>query len=428
MQIFYDKWHIRKTHTGYQRDRRTEGPQDRRTMNPEQKSALDDVLAGKNIFITGGAGVGKSFTVNKIVQATAHKSVGVCAMTGCAALLINGSTIHSYLAIGLAKEPAQKLAKRVNCFFTVKQRLLALQILVLDEVSMLNDELFEKISEFLQIVRRNSKPFGGVQMVLVGDPFQLGPVEGDYFFTSKIWKDASFKVHTLKMNMRQAEDQNFKSLLDRVRWGKCSEDDLETLKRCQATTFPEGIVPTKLYAKNINVDAINRAEFDKLSSDVHEYSTWHLNESSAKWSNANKITQKMNLRVGAQVMCTRNIPTLGLVNGSRAVVTAVRPDEVTLQLTNGCTVNLGFITVSPFDNPYIEVRYVPLKLAWAVTIHSAQGMTIDALEVDLGRDIFTFGQAYTGLSRAKSLGTVRITSVVAKSFMTSPTVKKFFQV
>ena len=97
-----------------------------------------------------------------------------------------------------------------------------------------------------------------------------------------------------------------------------------------------------------------------------------------------------------------------------------------IQLLSGGYVRLGFITVSPFDNPYIEIRYLPLKLAWAITIHSSQGMTIDALEVDLGRDIFTYGQAYTGLSRARSLATVRVTSVLPSSFVTSPTVKKFF--
>jgi ATP-dependent DNA helicase PIF1 len=127
-------------------------------------------------------------------------------------------------------------------------------------------------------------------------------------------------------------------------------------------------------------------------------------------------------------MCTRNIPTLGLVNGSRGVVTIVYIDSVVVKLIDGTYVKVGMIAVAPFDNPYVGIEYIPLKLAWAITIHSSQGMTIDALEVDLGKDIFTYGQAYTGLSRAKSLSTVKVTSVLAKSFMTSPTVKKFFAV
>lgn len=394
-------------------------------MNPEQKLALDDVINGHSVFITGGAGVGKSFLVNKIVQATTNKNVGVCAMTGCAALLINGSTLHSYIGIGLARDTPVQLANKVRKFTTINQRLLTLQILLIDEVSMLNDELFEKISEFLQLVRKNKKPFGGVQMIFVGDPFQLCPVEGDYCFTSRLWLD--IKVHTLTSNMRQAGDDKFKQLLDRVRWGCCDAADLETLQACKNTAFPPGIVPTKLYAKNVNVDSINQHEFEKLETDVYEYEAWYLNDASKKWASSNKIPEKVHMRVGAQVMCTRNIPTVGVVNGSRGVVTEVRQDMVTVQLLDGGIVRMGILTVSPFDNPYIEVRYMPLKLAWAITIHSSQGMTIDALEVDLGRDIFTYGQAYTGLSRARSLATVRVTSVLPGSFVTSPTVKKFFK-
>jgi ATP-dependent DNA helicase PIF1 len=394
-------------------------------MNPEQKLALDDVLKGENVFITGGAGVGKSFLVNQIVQRL-RTAPGVCAMTGCAALLINGVTLHSYLGIGLAKEEAGVLANRVKKFKNVHQKLVSVKTLLIDEVSMLNDELFEKISEFLQLVRQNLKPFGGVQVVLVGDPFQLGPVDGDYFFTSKLWSRNIFKVHVLKANMRQAGDSVFKGLLDRLRWGDCSREDLEMLHACRDTVFPEGIVPTKLYSKNINVDAINQREYDKLATNAHEYSCAHLNDASKKWATANRIPEKMYCRVGAQVMCTRNIPTLGLVNGSRGVVTEVTASDVAIQLLDGSHVRVGFLTVSPFDNPYIEVKYVPLKLAWAITIHSSQGMTIDALEVDLGVDVFAFGQAYTGLSRAKSLATVRVASVSPKSFITSPTVKKFF--
>jgi len=392
-------------------------------MNPEQQLALDDVVKGLNVFITGGAGVGKSFLVNKIFEVI-NKSIGICAMTGCAALLINGATIHSYLGIGLAKESAEELAIKVRRFVTIRERILKLDILLIDEVSMLNDELFEKLYKFLQLVRKNNKPFGGVQMIFVGDPFQLCPVEGNYCFTSKLWVD--IKVHTLTTNMRQAGDQVFKDLLDRVRWGKCSDEDLTTLKKCESTVFPEGIVPTKLYSKNVNVDLINQMEFNKLMTEVKGYDSEHVNDASKKWATANKISEKINLRVGAQVMCTRNLPAQGLVNGSRGVVTHVDMMGVTVKLLDGTSVRLTQIAISPFDNPYIQVKFIPLKLAWAITIHSSQGMTIDALEVDLGKDVFAFGQAYTGLSRAKSLDSVKVTSVLATSFKTSPVIKKFF--
>jgi ATP-dependent DNA helicase PIF1 len=181
-----------------------------------------------------------------------------------------------------------------------------------------------------------------------------------------------------------------------------------------------------LYSKNINVDAINQSELNKLSTEPREYVAIHLNESSKKWATSNKIPEKSLFKIGAQVMCTRNIPLLGLVNGSRGVITAFESDSVVIRLLNGEIVRLTYVTVTPFDNPYISVQFLPLKLAWAITIHSSQGMTIDALEVDLGRDIFACGQAYTGLSRAKSLSTVRVTSVLASSFVTNPIIKKLF--
>ena len=391
-------------------------------MNPEQQLALDDVVKGLSIFITGGAGVGKSYLVNKISDVM--DNIGVCAMTGCAALLINGATLHSYLGIGLAKDSAKELAQKVRKFTVILKRIMSLKVLLIDEVSMLNDDLFEKVHDFLQIVRKNTKPFGGVQMIFVGDPFQLCPVEGGYCFTSKLW--TGIKVHTLSSNMRQQGDPKFKELLDRVRWGKCSDEDLATLKGLSSITFPDGIIPTKLYAKNINVDTINQSELAKLSTEPREYSYCCANDYSIKWAVTNKIPEKIKLRVGAQVMCTRNMPLVGLVNGSRGVIPHMFEDGIHVKLLSGNTVVLGPIAVSPFDNPYIVVRFLPIKLAWAITIHSSQGMTIDALEVDLGKDIFAAGQAYTGLSRATSLSSVRVTSVLAKSFVTSPIVKKFF--
>ena len=382
-------------------------------MNPEQQLALDDVLAGRNVFITGAGGVGKSFLIGEIVS---RKPVGLTAMTGCAALLIGGQTLHAFLGIGLGKDPAKRLAQTTR----VRMRLMCLETLVIDEISMMSDKLFETVDEFLRLVRKCPRPFGGVQLVLVGDPFQLCPVDGTYCFASPTWARCDLVVHRLETNMRQRGDPIFKGILDRVRWGGCGPEDLAVLERLKETQFPEGIKPTRLYSKNVSVDAINLSELEDLGAPVHEFETWAPTPEAKRFVSANRIPEKVRVCVGAQVMCTKNFPELGLANGSRGVITAVDPNWVSFKKVSGAVVRVPL-----YEPPLVAVRYMPLKLAWAVTIHSAQGLTIDALEVDLGRDIFAAGQAYTGLSRATSLASVRVVNVLPESFVASPLVKNF---
>jgi len=395
-------------------------------MNPEQQLALDDVCAGRSVFITGGAGVGKSFLIHEIVEkCSGSNNIGVCAMTGCAALLINGTTLHSYLAIGLGKDPAEKLAYSIRKFPSVHSRILSMDILLIDEISMMSDNLFEKVDEFLRIVKKNKNPFGGVQLVLVGDPFQLCPVEGTYCFTSPVWKKCKFSTHNLTTNMRQKGDPLFKEILDRVRWGKCSPEDLAVLESLKTTQFPEGIKPTRLYSKNTSIDVINICELEELGEPIREFKTYTSDVYAKKWATTNKVPEKVRLCIGAQVMCTKNFPELGLANGSRGVITAMDETGVFMRKLSGATVRIAFFEMPlALTSPGTYIRYMPIKLAWAITIHSAQGMTIDALEVDLGRDIFASGQAYTGLSRATSLASVRVISVRPNSFITNPIVKK----
>ena len=397
-------------------------------LTPEQQTTLDDVLEGHSIFLTGDAGTGKSFLINEIVEKN-PRLTAVTAMTGSAALLINGSTLHSFLGIGLAKEPVEKLVQTVRRYPGVRERIIDTKTLIIDEASMMSDGLFEKVDAFLRLLRRcPNKPFGGLQVILVGDPFQLCPIEGSYFFTSPLWAQFEFKRHNLTTNMRQKDDPLFKEILDCVRFGGCTPEHLVVLEGLKGTQFPEGIQPTRLYSKNVSVDNINQTEMTKLLGSGAQSQLFELffsNEKAQKWVQANKIPVQVLLCTGAQVMCTRNMPALGLANGSRGIITSLGSGGVWFKKLNGVTVHVPLFDV-PFENPGTRVTYLPIKLAWALTIHSAQGMTIDALEVDLGQDIFTWGQAYTGLSRATSLSAVRVTNVLAKSFVTHPIVLELF--
>lgn len=409
-------------------------------LNEEQQEVITNIKSGRNIFLTGGAGVGKSTTLQYVLN-WAHSEnykVGLCAMTGTAAILIDGNTLHSFMGIGLAKEDPQYLVNRIKYNNTVYTKLVYIDMLIIDEASMLNDELFEKVSKVLSLIKKNPAPFGGLQIILVGDPFQLCPVTGKYCFLSDEWKRSNFKVCLLKKHMRQ-KDPVFQQLLDRLRWGECSSKDLETLNQLKNTVFPDSIIPTKLYAINKDVERINIQELEKLVKmsgvQIHSYfikygGNKENTKKSMKWVQSNKLPEEIKLCIGAQVMLTRNMDVeAGLVNGARGVILNILSNksvQVKFMSVNKPVV-IEYYKVQLEDNPDIAVSYMPLRLAWAITTHRSQGMSLDAVEIDLGSSIFADGQAYTAISRARDMKSVRLIDVKASSFKTSPDVISFYK-
>jgi len=401
-------------------------------MNEGQQSILEKVRAGLNVCITGGAGTGKSFLIGEISSALREtRHLAVTAMTGSAALLIRGTTLHSRLSLRLAKGTAVEIARNISKYrrFTAYYDILDLDLLIIDECSMLNDTLFDKVSRVLQILRGNSKPFGGVQVVLVGDLYQLPPVEGQYCFQSSVWPKCRFEICELTQNMRQKDDEPFMEMLKRLRMGRCSREDLAVLRSLKDTRFPEGIEPTKLYCKNVDVDRINSDALQKINGQLFTYQTRYTgsSEASMRYAKTSNVPEQVTVCMGAQVMVTYNyLPAVGLVNGTRGVVTALDQKTVTIRLLDGNEEIIPYIKIEQDDDPDVGLDFMPLKLAWAVTIHKSQGMTLDAIEIDIGSNIFTVGQAYTALSRARSLKSVRVVDVAARSFCTGRDVIEFF--
>lgn len=410
-------------------------------LNEEQSRIFETISNRNNTLITGGGGVGKSFTLKYIVNWARNRNInyGLCAMTGSAALIIDGTTLHSYLGIGLAKETAEQLV--VNKIFKnkrLKTKLTDLHMLIIDEISMLNDDLFTKVSNIFKILQDSELPFGGIQMILVGDLFQLAPVEGNYCFISPEWDNTQFTTFLLKTNMRQKDDIEFKELLERLRWGQCSKEDYKTLIKLKDTTFPEDIIPTKLYSTNKDVDNINAYEFDKLFAEGSEIQTRTYtinyptnptkNVATKNWVKSSKIQETITLCVGAQVMLTYNINQVdGLINGTRGVVVELLCDAIRIKLVDESIVRIDYIKYKSDENQYVTCSYLPIILAWAITIHKSQGATLDALEIDLGKNIFAYGQAYTALSRARNLKSIKLVNVLPTSFKASPAVIAFYK-
>lgn len=404
-------------------------------MNRQQQEAFNTVCVDrKNAFITGPAGCGKSYLIQEIV-AWAHTnnvSIGVTASTGAAAILLGGRTVHSFLGIGLAKTSARDLAgKTKRVAKHVVKRIRGLNILIIDEISMISDELLDKISEYMQILRDDTRPFGGVQTVLCGDFHQLPSIDGDFAFHAREWHRSGMTVHMLTINMRQRNDEEFQSILERARVGRLSSKDMNRLESLCETQFPHGIQPTRLFSRRADVDRINTESFKHLLASGTrrvEFRTEFANSDAEKWAASQGIPAVVELCVGAQVVITWNIDLEGgIVNGTRGVVHSFNGStSVTVVTRRGTPIKIERITVKDEDNPGIYAMYLPIQLAYSLTFHKCQGMTLDAAEIDVGPSVFEFGQAYTALSRVKNLASLRVSNIAKRSFRAHPEVMEFY--
>ena len=415
-------------------------------LDEDQHKALDLIQSGKNVFITGPPGTGKTFTLNHIISELKEneRSFEVTAMTGSAASLITGKTLHSCLGIGLAD--AEDLSK-LMCKKSLELK--RLQTLIIDEVSMLGKDLMERISKGLSKLRRSSSPFGGIQVIFSGDFAQLPPVNDEFCIVSDVWENLNLNIIQLKHSYRQDCDNNFLEILNRVRFGECNDDDFRELRTRYNVLTQEtnNVKATKLYPINTSVDFINSkamcaliklgAEHKRYKADLAVVNT--KTDMVVKVSDSKKedlfkysrIPEYLRLAVGSQILVTRNLcltPPTYVINGTRGVVKELCEKEVVITLKNGLEYRVSQIIteVKVSENKIAKIVHIPLRLAYAITIHKSQGMTIDSIEIDLGSNVFTHGQAYTALSRARNLKSINFTKLEQNSFVCDPRVAEFY--
>jgi ATP-dependent exoDNAse (exonuclease V) alpha subunit len=397
-------------------------------MNEKQKEALSIVKNGYNLFLTGSAGTGKSYTLKGIIQylENTNKKYGLTALTGCAAVLINGQTIHSFLYLGISRnldEIYNKLCKYKGKLNDLKK----LDVLIIDEISMMDYELFELINKLLMRIKNNDKYFGGVQMILVGDFFQLPPINGDYCFTSSTWENINLKKIILTELIRQKDDDKLKEILEEIRNGNISDETINILSNLKNKEFAnKEIKPTRLYPININVDKINNYEFKKLvkinKGVINTYKAFSNKPTAEKIDNYD-----ITLTLNAQVMVIRNLSIDNkLFNGTRGIVIEMKENSVIIKDINDNYHEINYYTDINNNNKKYKISFIPLKLAYAMSIHKAQGASIDYLELDLGENIFISGQLYTALSRATNINNIKLIDFSKSSFMQNEKVKKFY--
>ena len=309
----------------------------RSSLNTKQREIADLILTGENIFLTGVAGTGKSYLFKYVIQTLKEKykvyEIAITAPTGIAAVNINGQTLHSWAGIGLGKESAHFLSKKLSR--AARGRWISAKVILIDEISMVDSELLEKLSEVGKYVRENSEPFGGVQVVTCGDFLQLPPVGlgngKDFAFRSSVWNKMNMRTQKLTEVVRQQGDMELIEILNQVRLGNVTDAALKLFQNCHINNKPlpkDGILPTELRSLNRNVDAENERRLNTLDSSLvkfeatDEFETTNIEKrimDKLQDLTEKRIAKDLKLKIGAQVVLLRNLDDT-LVNGSRGVV------------------------------------------------------------------------------------------------------------
>lgn len=448
------------------------------TLSVEQQMCFDKYVAGENIFITGPGGTGKSFLIKSIVKHAENneKHIKVCALTGCAAILLEckATTLHMFAGFGLANKKNEDL---VSELFTKKAQKLKnwkkLEVLIIDEVSMMSLKLLLLLDLIAKKYYKNDKPLGGLQVIFTGDFYQLSPVfsngcekeESMYCFQDILWEQLFPKPNqiVLKTIFRQNDELLLKAL-KYIRKGQITPSTQLALEsrlfdKAKLDVLKKEKVLTILSPIKRDVETINTKEYAKLEKGIQEIeynmSYVDLTDNSDGFENqrllfelylksnnyvkqdydflANSIIAEktLKLKVGTHVMCIANITLCGeliIANGSQGIVVGFNDKSMPSVKFNNI---VNPITVSNFiwkseHNKRVGVSQIPLIYSWAITIHKAQGLTLENAIIDIGSNIFAYGQTYVALSRVKSLNGLYLTHFDYTKIACNPLVKAFY--
>jgi ATP-dependent DNA helicase PIF1 len=378
-----------------------------------QSEALEILKLGHNVFLTGPAGSGKTHLLNKYINFLKdnYVDVGITASTGIAATHMGGTTIHSWTGMGIKDDLSKYDLEELKTRKYLKNRFDRTQVLVIDEVSMLHHFRLDLINKICQYMKNSLLPFGGIQVILCGDFFQLPPIArageplAQFAYEAEIWKEANFKICYLEEQHRQT-DSAFLKVLNEIRGNRLSEEGMRHLKSRANVKNLNNLEPTRLHTHNVDVDEINRRELEKLHGQQREYQM----ETKGKKPLVDSLVKSclapevLKLKTGAKVMFVKNNFEEGYVNGTLGKVEAFDSDGPIVRTTHGKTIHVKPASwmIEEDGKPKATIGQYPLRLAWAITVHKSQGMSLDAIEVDLSKS-FERGMGYVALSRVRSL-------------------------
>ena len=389
----------------------------------KQETALKLLKAGENVFLTGSAGAGKTYTLNQYIQYLKARKVPVAitASTGIAATHMNGMTIHTWAGIGIKDVLSDHDLKNMKERKYLKEHLENAQVLIIDEISMLHAKQLNLVNQVLKYFKESDEAFGGIQVIVAGDFFQLPPVgkpeernRDKFCFMSEAWVEAKFRVCYLTEQHRQGNDI-LNDILNAIRSQSISQQHIQALEHTREQDI--GDTFTRLYTHNADVDQINYQHLHAIASDGQQFDA--KCDGNAKLVETLKSSvrapESLVLKKHAKVMFVKNNFDVGYINGSLGEVVSFEEDDEygvlpKVQLTDGTTLLVEPETWS-VDNDagktIASFQQIPLRLAWAITIHKSQGMTLAAAEINLSHT-FEKGQGYVALSRLKSLSGLRL--------------------
>lgn len=378
-----------------------------------QAQALTVMMSGVSVFLTGAPGAGKTYVLNQFITlARAQgKNVAVTASTGIAATHIGGTTIHSWSGLGIKDVLTQWDLDKLSASAKYVKRYNATDVLVIDEVSMLHGARLDMVNLVAKTLRQNPAPFGGMQVILVGDLFQLPPIsrgreEVDFVHLSSSWQELAPTVCYLTEQHRVSAGDTLLDLLVAMRRGDVNELHEIALQERLAAAIPSDGTITKLYTHNADVDTINQTHLAALGGDIHRYAMQSSGPAAKREQLIKSVLapEILELKRGAEVMFVANNFAEGYVNGTRGTVIDFVGETPVVVTASGREIKVERTTWSMEEDgrAVAEVAQLPLRLAWAITIHKSQGMSLDAAEIDLSRS-FTPGMGYVALSRVRTM-------------------------
>lgn len=419
-------------------------------LTKKQEDAFEYMKKGNNVFLTGPGGSGKSFILKYFIDWYKNQNIEneskifITSTTGLSSLLIDGMTIHRYSGIGTGEKDVDSLYKKIIKMKNIKKRWCITNILIIDEISMMDGDLFDKLEILSRKIRKIDEPFGGIQLIISGDFLQLPPINSNIFcFESFSWDFVINKIFYFDKIIRQDNIQ-LQNILNNIRVGIINDDVKDLLNSCLNKKLDDrdGIQPTLLFSKKNMVIEYNNEELNKLIDSGHKgyeynskYEFKNIKEESKNFYidliNSNyQVENNLCFTLFSQVMLIINMPEHGLANGSRGIIIDFTDTIIKfpiVKFSNGIILEINMHNFTLDEGEYTIIKkQIPLILSWAITIHKAQGMSLELVKTDIGSTIFEYGQAYVVLSRIKNINGLSLININYDKIRAHPKILDFY--